>query len=85
MPEEEPPLDLGLLPIDEEKTYRDTVSGELLDPVEVRAAMAEEEAYMRSLPVWEDITREDFLPGDRPVPCKWVFKRGPPVRAGRGL
>ena len=27
------------------------------------------------------MSREDLLPGDRPVPCKWVFKRGPLVRA----
>ena len=36
---------------------------------------------MRSIPVWDDIRPGDLQPGDRAVPCKWVFKKGPPVRA----
>ena len=43
--------------------------------------MREEESYMRSLPTWDDIGPADLQRGDRPVPCKWVFKEGPPVRA----
>ena len=34
---------------------------------------------MRSLPVWERVS--GLEPGDRAVPCKWVFKGGSQVRA----
>ena len=34
---------------------------------------------MESLPVWERIP--SLQPGDRAVPCKWVFKGGYSVRA----
>ena len=63
------------------KEYRDTISGEALETQEVQRAMDEEAAYMRSLPVWTTLAAQDLLAGDKPVPCKWVFKKGPPVRA----
>ena len=81
VPEDHHPVDEIERIFDPWRVFRDTTSGEPIDPQEAHAAMREEERYMRGLPVWEDLAREDLMPGDRPVPCKWVFKRGPPVRA----
>ena len=56
------------------KEYSDTLTGQSLPKAEVEAAMKEELTFMRSLPVWE--TTMQLSPGDKPVPCKWVFKAG---------
>ena len=72
---EEPGLDSRVeIRLNSWKEYTDTLTGESLRKEEVESAMKEELSFMRSLPVWERIATPS--PGDKPVPCKWVFKAG---------
>ena len=77
---EEPGLEGDLeVRFDAWKDYFDTQTGEGLGRQESQDAMREELKYMESVPIWKRLSRLE--PGDRQVPCKWVFKAGPPVRA----
>ena len=60
--------------VENEKEYRDDLTGQVLDPLLVRAARAKELEYFESKVVWAKRTIEEArrLTGRPPVTVRWV-------------